>query len=99
MRMHRGSSKDGRGPTPPSGNLPLSASSGRVSIVVEIARPGRAKTHELEVPCGALLRAVLRELGLSPEGCAVLVEDRSVPLDTPVTVPGRYVVVPTFSGG
>jgi sulfur carrier protein ThiS len=51
------------------------------------------------VPRGTLVRAVLRQLGRSPEGCAVVLSGRRVPLDTPLVRDGRLDVVPTFSGG
>ena len=98
MRMHRGSSKGGPGDRPPE-NLPLSASPLRVRVTVEVARAGRSETHELSVDRGTLLRAVVRQVGQRAEGCAVLVDGTSVPLDTAVDGPIRLTVIPTFSGG
>jgi len=99
MRMHRGSSKGPRGPSRAPGTLPLSASPRRVAVVLEVTRGGAVERHRLRVPVGTLVRAVLREIGRAPEGCAVLRDDASVPLDTPIVAPTRFVVVPTFSGG
>jgi len=62
-------------------------------------RPGRGRTVRVEVPVGTLVRAVVRSAGEAPEGCAVLIEGMSVPLDTPTERPTRLTVVPTFSGG
>jgi len=68
-------------------------------VEVEVARGGRSRHLELDVIPGTLLRAVVRIAGESPEGCAVLIDDTSVPLDTPIDGPVRLTVVPTFSGG
>ena len=72
---------------------------GRLRVEVEIARAGRSSWHTVEVPPGTLVRAVLRELRLAPEGSAVMIGGASVPLDTPIETPLKIVVVPTFSGG
>ncbi len=95
--MHLGSSNDARGRPPAAESLPLSASGLRVEI--EVARAGRTERRSVTVPPGTMVRVVLRELGLAPEGCAVLVDERSIPLDTPVDRPLALTVVPTFSGG
>jgi len=42
---------------------------------------------------------VVRQAGMTPEGCAVLIGETPVPLDLPVESPTRLTVVPTFSGG
>ncbi len=99
MRMHRGSSKDGRTRARPSEILPLSASPDLVVLEVELARGGPAQRTTLAVARGTLVRDVVRQVGGSPEGCAVLIEDIPVPLDLPIERPLRLVVVPTFSGG
>jgi sulfur carrier protein ThiS len=99
MRMHRGSSKDARGLPPATGTLPLSASPARHRVEVEVARGGRTRAFTLDVVSGTLVRAVVRAAGESPEGCAVLIGETPVPLDTPVDRPVRLTVVPTFSGG
>ena len=99
MRLHRGSSKDVRGLPPATGNLPLSASARTLRVEVEIARGGRTRPVEVAVAPGTLVRAVLRESGEAPEGCAVLIEGTPVPLDTPIERSLRLTVVPTFSGG
>ena len=98
MRMHRGSSKgDGSHGLSPEA-LPLSASA-EVEIVVELVRAGRSRQVVRSVPRGTRVRALLRELGEFAEGSAVLVDGRSIPLDSPLEVPVRLMVVPTFSGG
>ena len=100
MRMHRGSSKDVRARPRTTESLPLSASPSRsVPVVVEITRAGEIARHRLRVAPGTLVRAVVRQVGLAPEGSAVLAEDTPIPLDTPIEGPVRLVVVPTFSGG
>ncbi len=70
-----------------------------VRLEVEIARAGRTSSRVLEVPPGTLVRTVLRQLQLAPEGSAVMIGGVSVPLDTPVETPLKLLVVPTFSGG
>jgi sulfur carrier protein ThiS len=55
--------------------------------------------RRIEVVPGTMVRTALRSIGHSPEGCAVLVDDIPVPLDTPIDQPLRLTVVPTFSGG
>jgi sulfur carrier protein ThiS len=99
MRLHRGSSKDDRGSSPTAENLPLSASPPKVYIEVEVARAGRTRSARLEVTPGTLVRAVVRSVGEAPEGCVVLLEGTSVPLDTPIERPVRFTVVPTSSRG
>jgi sulfur carrier protein ThiS len=97
MRMHRGSSKVARGPTPATEDLPLSASS--VHVVVEITRGRSIDRRELDVASGTTIRSLLRGIDQAPEGCAVLIDDTPVPLSAPITAPLRLIVVPTFSGG
>ena len=97
--MHRGSSKGARKSVRPSESLPLSASPASVDVVLEVARAGRSEPHRVTVPVGTEVRAVVRSIGRSPEGCAVLVEGVSIPLDTPIERPLRLTVIPTFSGG
>ena len=99
MRLHRGSSKDARGRPPATGNLPLSASPPKFRVEVEVARSGRSRTAQFEVEAGTLVRAVVRLAGEAPEGCAVLIGNTPVPLDTPVERSLHLTVVPTFSGG
>jgi len=99
MRLHRGSSKDARGTSPATGNLPLSASPPSVRVQVEVVRSGRSRRSHHDVPVGTLVRAVVRRAGESPEGCAVLDGETPLPLDTPIDRPMRLTVVPTFSGG
>ena len=99
MRLHRGSSKDARGPPPATGNLPLSASPPKVRVDVEVARGGRSRRARFEVDPGILVRAVIRLAGESPEGCAVLIGETPVPLDTPIERAVKLTVIPTFSGG
>jgi sulfur carrier protein ThiS len=99
MRLHRGSSKDVRGPAPTAETLPLSASPSTVRVDVEVARSGRSRRTRYEVVPGTLVREVVRRAGEAPEGCAVLVGETPVPLDTPIDGPTRLTVVPTFSGG
>jgi sulfur carrier protein ThiS len=97
MRMHRGSSKVARGPTPTTEDLPLSASP--VHVVVEITRGRSVDRRELDVARGTTIRSVLHRLDQAPEGCAVLVDETPVPLSAPIEGPLRLIVVPTFSGG
>jgi sulfur carrier protein ThiS len=70
-----------------------------VSVEVEVLRSGRARRSRFDVPRGTLVRAVVRLAGETPEGCAVLHQETSLPLDTPVEETIRLTVVPTFSGG
>jgi sulfur carrier protein ThiS len=97
--MHRGSSKEARDTARASDTLPLSASPATVVVTVELTRGGSVVRRRLRVPAGTLVRAVVRESGLSPEGSAVLVDGTSVPLDAPLDRPTRITIVPTFSGG
>jgi sulfur carrier protein ThiS len=99
MRMHRGSSKDGREPPRPTETLPLSASPPLVGVDLELTRAGSVDRRTVHVPLGAPVRAALRAAGQAPEGCAVLVGEVPIPLDTPIDGPVRLVVVSTFSGG
>lgn len=99
MRLHRGSSKDARGPPPAAESLPLSASPATLRVDVEVARGGRTRCARVDVAPGTLVRAVVRSAGEAPEGCAVLVGETPVPLDTPIERPLHLTVVPTFSGG
>jgi sulfur carrier protein ThiS len=70
-----------------------------VGVEVEVARSGRPRRARLEVAPGTLVRAVVRLAGESPEGCAVLLDETSIPLDTPIDRSVRLTIVPTFSGG
>ena len=97
--MHRGSSNVAGGRTPPAETLPLSASPSFVSVVLEVTRAGAVARHAVSVPTGTPLRAVLRQAGLAPEGCAVFVAGRSWPLDRTLEADVVAAVVPTFSGG
>ncbi len=99
MRLHRGSSKDARGPPPTAESLPLSASPATLLVEVEIVRGGRTRTARFDVASGTLVRALVRSAGEAPEGCAVLVGETPVPLDTPIERPLHIMIVPTFSGG
>jgi sulfur carrier protein ThiS len=104
MRMHRGSSKGSREPRVPE-TLPLSAppappgGTDEIEIVIEVLRGGRTTVRSERVSAGTTVRVLLRRVGVAPEGCAVLLRDRSVPLDLPLDRPERLTVVPTFSGG
>ncbi len=99
MRMHRGSSKDGGRQRPPAEILPLSASPPTVRVEVEWTPRHRAPGRTVEVASGTTVRTLLHSLGEHPEGVAVFVADRSVPLDLPITAPLRLTIVRTFSGG
>jgi len=66
---------------------------------VEVARGGSVRRARFSVDPGTLVRAVVRLAGESPEGCAVLVGETPVPLDTPLERSLRLTVIPTFSGG
>jgi sulfur carrier protein ThiS len=96
--MHRGSSKERRGRPRRSESLPLSASP-TVCIRLEVTRASQTAVHTVRVNRGTPLRTVLRSIGQSVEGSAVLVGDRPVPLDLPLEKDSRFVVIPTFSGG
>ncbi len=98
--MHRGSSKDAAGSPPAAGSLPLSASpAAEVEVVLEMTRAGTIECYRISVPRGASVRVALRAIGAPAEGSAVLLEDRSIPLDTPIDRPTTFTVVRTFSGG
>jgi len=97
MRMHRGSSKVGRGPPPAAEDLPLSASA--VEVELAITRGRGVEARAVRVAPGTTVRAALRAAGQAPEGCAVLLGGQPIPLSTPLVGPVRLVVVPTFSGG
>jgi sulfur carrier protein ThiS len=99
MRLHRGSSKDARGRPPATGNLPLSASPRKIRVEVEVVRGGGSRRARFSVEPGTLVRAVVKLAGEAPEGCAVLIGETPVPLDTAIERPLRLTVVPTFSGG
>jgi len=99
MRMHRGSSKDARSGAAPSEILPLSASPPLIEVEVEVARAAHRRVRRLTVAPGVLVREVVRSIGETPEGCAVLDGETPLPLDTPLERPVRLTVVPTFSGG
>jgi sulfur carrier protein ThiS len=68
-------------------------------VEVDIVRAGRTRSARFDVAPGTLVRAVVRSAGEAPEGCAVLVGETPVPLDTPVERAVHLTVVPTFSGG
>ena len=99
--MHRGSSKGSGRPRPGLETLPLSASRSRtVRVEVSIAREGRSgRVRVVYVVPGLRVRELLRSLGHSPEGSAILQEGLSIPLDTPIERAVRLTLVPTFSGG
>jgi sulfur carrier protein ThiS len=99
MRMHRGSSKDGRRNARPSEILPLSASPDPIELEVELTRGGSVRRQVVSVPRGTLVREIVRRVGGSPEGSAVLIDSVPVPMDLPLVRPVRLVVIPTFSGG
>ena len=99
MRMHRGSSKDARASPAVSEDLPLSASSAPLSVVVELTRARRITRRRLRVASGVTVKELLRRVGEPPEGCAVLIDGVPVPLDLPLDRSSRLVVIPTFSGG
>lgn len=99
--MHRGSSKGARRDRAPE-TLPLSAPlplADPLVVEVEIARARRSDRRTVELPRGATVRDLLRAIGQSSEGCAVLDGDRPLPADEPIASDRRLVVVPTFSGG
>jgi hypothetical protein len=95
--MHRGSSKGTRTDRVPE-ILPLSASP-PLEVRFDIVRGGSSVARVLSLPAGTQLRQALRLIGQAPEGCAVLLGDRPVPLDLPIDRAATYTVVPTFSGG
>ncbi len=99
--MHSRGSKE-KGTTdlrrdPPSSRT--SPPSAEIEVLVEVARAGRSTVRSERVVAGTLVKELLRRVGQAPEGSAVLVDGRSVPLDTPLSEPVRLVIVPTFSGG
>jgi len=99
MRMHRGSSKGARSRGRSPEILPLSASPPRLRISVEVTRAEAVRRRTLSVVPGERVREIVRRVGQSPEGCAVMIDGVPVPLDLPIERPARLVVVPTFSGG
>ena len=97
--MHRGSSKGARRRRVPE-TLPLSAPLlAPVEVRVEIVRAGASVSETHRVAYGTTIRGLLRSMGLSSEGCAVLLGDRPLPADEPIVAPLTLTVVPTFSGG
>jgi sulfur carrier protein ThiS len=86
-----------RGRPPTTGRLPLSAP--LLAVEVELVRGTRGEVHRLELAPGTRVREAVRQLGLAPEGTAVLLDDTPVPLDLPLERPVRLTVLPTFSGG
>ncbi len=84
-------------PDPPSSSA--SPPPVEIEVLVEVARAGRSTVRSERVVAGTLVKELLRRMGQAPEGSAVLVDGRSVPLDTPLSDPIRLVIVPTFSGG
>jgi len=97
--MHRGSSKGV--PTEPGAPepLPLSASTGPITVTLCLTRGRAVERLDLTVARGTLVRAALRSAGRSPEGSAVLLDDVPIPLDTPIDRALELTVIPTFSGG
>ncbi|MGA8543245.1 MAG: hypothetical protein WB947_06910 [Thermoplasmata archaeon] len=67
--------------------------------MLEVTRGGSVERHRLHVAPGSLVRAALRATGVPAEGSAVLLDDVSIPLDTPIERSVRLTVLPTFSGG
>jgi sulfur carrier protein ThiS len=70
-----------------------------ITVTLEVVRAGARREHVLEVEENTLVRVAVRAAGLSPEGCAVLLDGVSVPRDLPLRSSVRLTVVPTFSGG
>ena len=99
MRMHRGSSKGGRGEPSTPGTLPLSASPSLVAIEIRVVRASAVRSTHLELPAGAVVRDAVRAVGLFAEGCAARVSERSVPMDRPLRSGEIVELLPTFSGG
>lgn len=99
MRMHRGSSKDGGRQRPPAETLPLSASPPPLRVELVWAQRGTRTSRVVHVPPGTTVRGVLRAVGEHPEGSAVFLDERSVPLDREIVEPVCLTVVRTFSGG
>ncbi len=100
MRMHRGSSKEVAGPTPPSEDLPLSASPAEgLRVTVEIVRAGSHDRRKVDLGKGAVVRDAIRAVGLFAEATSVLMDGRSVPLDRPLRDGDTLEVIRTFSGG
>ena len=99
--MHRGSSKGAREHRAPE-TLPLSAPPAPrpiVAITLEVARAHRSDRRVVEMSPTASVRDLLRQLGLSAEGCAVLEGERPLPSDEVLGRPRELTIVPTFSGG
>ena len=99
MRMHRGSSNAPGAAPPRAETLPLSASGRTATVLLVVARAGREERLSVTVPVGARIRDALERAGLAPEGCAVLLGDRSLPLDEPVEADASFTVLLAFSGG
>jgi sulfur carrier protein ThiS len=96
--MHRGSSKGTGGRAPRPESLPLSASP-LLRIELVVTRANRSDRHIVQVPQGTTLREALRSIGQVSEGSAVLARGRPIPLDLRLEKRGRFIVIPTFSGG
>ena len=100
MRMHLGSSKDGRPPDRASETLPLSASpNGSVRVEFEVTRAGTIERRSVEVPSGSTLRVAIRSIGRAPEGTLILVGEQPTPLDSVARSDLCYRLVGAFSGG
>ena len=99
MRMHRGSSKGGRGEPSTPGTLPLSASGRTIAVEVRQVRAAAVTSTRLELPEGALVRDAVRAVGQFAEGCAARIDERSVPMDRPLRSGELLELLPTFSGG
>ena len=70
-----------------------------IAVTIEVARAGHTSERVLELAEGTLVRTAVRAAGLSPEGCAVLIDGVPVPRDLPLVGATRLTLVPTFSGG
>jgi len=70
-----------------------------LAVTLEYSRGRAVRERVVLVPAGTTVRALLRAEGQAPEGCAVLVGETPLPLDTPIVRAMRLTIVPTFSGG
>jgi sulfur carrier protein ThiS len=70
-----------------------------LTIQLTVARGAVRSPRSVELPGGSLVRDAVRTVGFAPEGTAVLLEGRPIPLDTRLAEGMSLVVVPTYSGG
>jgi sulfur carrier protein ThiS len=82
-----------------TGGTVLVAPAPFVTVSISISRGASKAPRSLTLPKGARIRDAVRAVGLSPEGTAVLLGERPVPLDGELADGMSLVLVPTYSGG